>query len=100
MRYGALAELRRLYSSAPQRLTGVVVSGDWYPAHAGISPASDRLIEAGLVEVVELPAFLAPDLSTAIEVAVVVAGLAGYEQASDVIPERWQRINAPERRAN
>jgi hypothetical protein len=73
-----LAERRRLHGEAPWQLTGVVVRGTWSPAAKAISPPDVRQIEAGLVEVVRLPAFLAPDDQSAVGVAVVMAGMAGY----------------------
>jgi hypothetical protein len=81
-------------------LAGVVVAGAWYPAHRGISPASDRLIEAGLVEVVALPAFIAPDLLAAIEVALAVAQMQGYMMQGYRLAgsnaTSWQKIALPE----
>jgi hypothetical protein len=74
----ALAELRRVHSEAPWSWTGVVVDGTWAPAAPGIGPASHRQIEAGLVAVVQLPAFIATDIRAACDVALEVARMAGY----------------------
>ena len=81
-----MAERRRLHSEAPWHLTGVVIDGAWSPAASGIGPPSGRMIEAGLVEVVRLPAFLAPDDQSAVEVAVAEAGRAGYGEPEAVGP--------------
>lgn len=68
------AERRRLHGEAPWQLTGVVVNGVWHPAAKGISPPSIRGMEAGLVELAPLPAFLAADdYASAVEVALMEA---------------------------
>lgn len=82
---GVLAERRRLDESFPWHLTGVVVNGTWSPAGEGIGLPTIRLIEAGGVEVVALPAFLAPDDASAVAVAVEVARMMGL---GDPGPER------------
>ena len=74
----ALAERRRIHSEAPWQLSGVVVGAIWFPAAEGIEPASVRMMEAGLVGVERLPAFLAPNDQSAVEVAISEAERAGY----------------------
>ena len=81
-----LAERRRLHSGAPWQLTGVVICGAWSPAAQGIGPPSVRAIEAGLVDLVQLPTFMAPDDQSAVELAISEAERAGCGNAE---PGRW-----------
>jgi len=69
----AQAEVRKQHSGGSWRLAGVVVRGTWAPAAEGITSAPIRKIEAGLVELRQLPTFTAPDHETALAVALHLA---------------------------
>lgn len=66
--------------------------GTWSPAGQGISPASVCQIEAGLVEVVRLPPFLAPDDATAVAVALQVAEAVLGDAMAEAGPSGWVEI--------
>lgn len=71
--YRGAAELRRIHRDAARVLAGVVVEGDWHPIHRSIERPSRRLMEAGLVDLVDLPDFIAADSPAAIRVALWLA---------------------------
>lgn len=75
-----------MHGEAPWQLTGVVVNGRWSPAAEGIGLPSVRMMEAGLVDLVRLPTFMAPDDQCAVGVAISEAKRAGCGNAE---PGHW-----------
>jgi hypothetical protein len=88
-----LAEVRRPYGEAPWRLTGVVIEGRWRPIAPGVRPPSMRAIEAGCVDVIRLPRFIANDDADAVAAAVCVADMQGIEMAGPEAGPRWHEVS-------
>lgn len=95
--YRVRAEVRRDCSASPWELGGFVIAGEWHPAATGIERPSAQLAAGRNVQVVDLPAFIAPDDATAIAVGCAEAGRAGYGTLAAVGPPRGEfRITMPE----
>jgi hypothetical protein len=89
---GVRAEVRRMTPDRPWQLAGVVIEGVWHPAAPGIAQATPGLIRASMVDIVALPAFVAPDDQTAARVAIDTARMMGHEPPTD---RRWFPQAAP-----
>lgn len=76
--YRVRAELRRDCSADRWALGGFVFADAWHPWRAGVEPPTGTQVVGRNVETVELPAFLAPDDTAAVEVARREAARAGY----------------------
>ena len=71
-----------MHSDAPWELGGVLIAERWHPAKAGLVEPSARLAEAGLVRLVPIPPFLAPDDRAAVRVAIAEAMRGGLRVAT------------------